>query len=236
MAKKSVKAAVRGDTGDDTITIRGTHIPTRREAIPHHKLSFFKENPRIYSLLREDNDEPTQLEIEEKLLEMEHVRELISDIRRHGGLIESPIVKGGTLEVIEGNSRLAAWRFLSKKAPKKWNKINCLVLPEDTPQALVSALLGQLHLKGKTKWPAYEQAGYLFRRHREDGVKVSDLALEVGITRQKVNTSINAYQFMVDSKDNRRERWSYYLEYVRCLRQPEKGPFRQLEKGPPFGG
>src|SRR5262249_48545141 len=53
-------------------------------------------------------------EIYEELLEQEHVRELKDDIKLNGGLIDPLIVKDNTFEVLEGNSRLAACRWLYK--------------------------------------------------------------------------------------------------------------------------
>ena len=50
--------------------------------------------------------EPDQEDIYSELLEQEHVRELKEDIRLNGGLIDPLIVRDGTLEVLEGNSRL----------------------------------------------------------------------------------------------------------------------------------
>ena len=88
----------------NTLLIRGTEIPVETRLIEHSKLRFFSENPRIYSIVRADGREPSQEEIQEQLLQLEHVRELVIDIRQNGGLTDPIIVRGESLEVLEGNS------------------------------------------------------------------------------------------------------------------------------------
>src|SRR6266704_984545 len=59
---------------------------------------------------------------------------------RHGGLIEPMVVLRDTLEVIEGNSRLAAYRILAEKDPVKWQKAKCHILPAKINASLISRL------------------------------------------------------------------------------------------------
>lgn len=99
----------------DTLLILGNEVPTTTQFLPQQKLKFFADNPRVYSIVRADGHEPTQDEIERQFGEFEHVRELREDIKRNGGLLEPLIVRGGTMEVLEGNSRLAAYRQLASK-------------------------------------------------------------------------------------------------------------------------
>src|SRR6266853_1220958 len=94
-------------------------------------------------------DIPDQETICRELQKLEHVRELQDDIVANGGLMDPLIVRDGDLVVLEGNSRLAAYRFLYKKDPVKWAKVRCTVLPKDIDEKLVFALLGQYHVKGK---------------------------------------------------------------------------------------
>jgi hypothetical protein len=89
-------------------------IPVKTGWLDQSRLKFFVDNPRIYSIVRADGREPEQAEIYAKLRELEHVRVLKEDIRENGGLIDPIIVKDGSLEVLEGNSRLAAYRWLAE--------------------------------------------------------------------------------------------------------------------------
>lgn len=209
---KSVRSA---EPSIDTLTIRGKTLPTERRFLEQQRLMYFVENPRVYSIVRESGREPTQEEIETKLQDMEYVRELIQDIKQNDGLTDDLVVRDVTYEVIEGNSRLAAIRFLARSNPAKWGSVKCLVLPQDTDDQLISSLLGQWHLKGKKEWPPYEQAGYLYRRHHQQGIDVDELAKEVGLKTGKVRHAVDAYDFMVKQGENQRDRWSYYDEYTR---------------------
>lgn len=201
---------------EETILIRGEEIPVLTTTLRQDTLRFFVENPRVFSVLRKDVDaEPSQDEIQAKLLDMDHVKELIHDIKRDGGLTDPIIVREGTLEVLEGNSRLAAYRHLVKFDPIKWGKIKVRLLPEDIDDKLILALLGQYHMKGKTAWPPFEKAGFLYRRHKNQDISVDQLAWEVGETRQKVAHMVSVYQFMLDNDQNEKSRWSYYDEYLK---------------------
>lgn len=203
----------------ETLTIRRKTIPVTTKILQQNTLQFFVDNPRVYSVLRKDGTgDPSQAEIEEKLLDMDHVKELIHDIKRDGGLTDPIIVRDGTLEVLEGNSRLAAYRHLAKFDPIKWGMIKVRLLPEDIDEKLVLALLGQYHLKGKTPWPPYEKAGFLYRRHKNHEISIDQLAIEIGETRLKVDQMVKVYQFMVDNDQDEKSRWSYYDEYLKSRR------------------
>ena len=211
----------------DVMPIQGVPVETRVGMVRHSELKFFLENPRIYSIVREEGRTPSQEDIEARLQEMEHVRALIQDIKKHGGLIDPLVVKSGSMEVVEGNSRLAAYRFLAQQNPTKWSRVKVRLLPADIDEKLIASLLGQWHLRGKKEWPPYEQAGYLFRRHVDQNISQTALAAEAGLSSARVAKIIEAYGLMVEQKDAKRDRWSYYDEFVKsrkiskvCERQP----------------
>ena len=61
-----------------------------------------------------------------KLLEEPSVRNLIPDVERNRGLIEPILIRKDTMEVIEGNSRLAVYRKLQlDKGEGEWELIPC---------------------------------------------------------------------------------------------------------------
>jgi hypothetical protein len=199
----------------ETLLIRGVEIPVETTTLPQASLRFFVENPRVYSILRIDGEEPSQADIESKLLEMDHVKALIQDIKRDGGLTDPVVVRSGKLEVIEGNSRLAAYRALAKVDPIKWGRMKVRLLPEDLDETLIFALLGQYHIKGKKDWAPFEQAGFLYRRSRTHDIDSAQLAQEIGLSKRKVEHLIAVYQFMLDHGEADTARWSYYDEYLK---------------------
>jgi hypothetical protein len=208
LSKKDVPAA-------STLTIRGVEVPVENRAIEHDRLRFFRDNPRIYSIVRAGGHEPSQAEIEEQLLQLDHVRLLIADIRTNGGLTDPLVVIDRSHEVVEGNSRLAAYRYLSRHDPIRWSKVKCIVLPADIEQALLFALLGQYHIKGKKDWAPFEQAGFMYRRFKEHNVDLKTLASEIGLSTRKVKHLIDTYEFMLVHKETAVDRWSYYDEYLK---------------------
>ena len=210
---------------NETLLIRGVEIPVQTVTMLQADLRFFVDNPRIYSILRMDGGKPSQDDIERKLRDMDHVKALIQDIKRDGGLTDPVIVRAGSLEVLEGNSRLAAYRVLYGIDPIRWAKIKCKLLPENIDERLIFALLGQYHIKGKKDWAPFEQAGFLYRRSVTHNIESGQLAREIGLSRRKVEHLIATYQFMLDHKESDTARWSYYDEYLksRIIRKARLG-------------
>ncbi|MBO06508.1 MAG: hypothetical protein CMI58_05700 [Parcubacteria group bacterium] len=208
------KAKIEKDR-KDTLRLQGKDIPIDRCYLPQTDLSFYPENPRIYSLVYSTGTEPSQDEIESKLIKLDHVRQLSQNISTNGGLTDPILVRGNDFVVLEGNSRLAAYRLLSKKDPVKWSEIQCILLPEDISESLVFALLGQYHIIGRKDWAPYEQAGYLYRTCNTHDISPETVAKDIGITKNKVKFLIEVYAFMVEHKDVDVQHWSYYEEYLK---------------------
>jgi len=203
-----------GNNGD-TITILGEEIQVRRLQLKHQDLCFYPDNPRVYSLLGIDNSLPAQDEIEKCLIQMDHVRQLVQSIKSNGGLIDPLIVRGKDNTVLEGNSRLAAYRLLSRSNPVKWAMVKCLLLPEDISDDRVFALLGEYHIIGRKDWAPFEQAGYLWRRFTRHNISPEQMQKEMGLSAPAIKQMIDVYQFMVDHREVDPQKWSYYEEYLK---------------------
>jgi hypothetical protein len=204
-----------------TLRIRNQDIPVRTAWIEQKKLQFYVDNPRIYSVVRAGGKLPDQTEIYEELLEQEHVRELKEDIRLNGGLIDPLIVKDGSLEVLEGNSRLAACRWLYHNDAANavlWGKVKCTLLPKDIAEPLIFALLGQYHIRGKKDWIPYEQAGFLYRRFHHHKQDIPTVANELGIKTGEAQHKVKVFEFMVKHNEVKRDRWSFYDEYIKSTK------------------
>jgi len=203
----------------DFITIRGKEIPVRAASVKQSSLRFYTENPRIYSTVWKDPEsEPTQQEILDALSKMEHVREvLVPSIKQNGGLIEPILIRGSV--VLEGNSRLAAYRLLSQGPDaKKWEYIRARVLPDSLSESQVFTLLGEYHIVGKKDWQPYEQAGYLYRRFTGHKVSEKELQTEVGLSPGRIRHLIQTYEFMQKHDPGNASRWSYYDELLKGTR------------------
>lgn len=199
------------------LTIGKTEYDVEEKELDQSELRFYEDNPRVYSILRSDGGTPTQEEIEIKLKSMDHVKQLRLSIEQNGGLIDPLIVvnRQNDYIVLEGNSRLAAYRMLSEKAPFKWCKVRCMVLPDSITDKDIFTLLGQYHLVGRKDWSKFEQAAYVYRQKQVSGLDNDILAKNVGLTTGTVNSYITTYTFMMNHNDLTPDRWSYYEEYLK---------------------
>jgi hypothetical protein len=200
---------------ENIITIGKKDYSFREEDILQNMLKFYPENPRIYSSLVIDGAIPEQEEIEDQLINMEHVKTLRLSIEANGGLIDSLIVRDGDFVVLEGNSRLAAYRMLVKKDPIKWGKVKCKVLPKEITDEAIFNLLGQYHIVGRQDWSPFEQAGYLWRRIHNNDVLPDKLAQEMGLSPSRTKKMVEVYDFMKEHNNVDPQKWSYYEEYLK---------------------
>jgi hypothetical protein len=205
------------DDPNQYVVVANKKILAPEMELPQSQLKFYIENPRVYSRVRSDGVEPSQEEIEEMLRGMEHVKQLAMQIRDNGGLLEPIIVLAGSLVVLEGNSRLAAYRILSDKQPLKWAKIRARVLPADTSGDDIFAMLGIFHISGKkTDWSPFEQAGYLWRCHVQQDKSIEVLAGALGLGQKAVTHLIDVYKFMREKGETTVDRWSFFDEYLKA--------------------
>ncbi len=191
-----------------------TIVFTERE-LKVDDLEFWPENPRVYSALRLklSGEEPTQKDIEEVMTSLENVKRLRSSIKAFGGLTHPLFVRRGV--VIEGNSRLAAYRLLCRVDKITWAKVRCNVLPDDMSDDLVFALIGSIHIDGVTEWTPFEQAGYLFRHQQKSKKPIEAIAKDCGLTPAKAKLYVKVYETMLANEDTDQSKWSYYFEMLK---------------------
>lgn len=215
----------------NTITLLGQEIPVRSCKLPQADLKFYPENPRIYSIVHGSTEALSQKEIENRLKKLDHVVKLVQSIKSHKGLINPLIVRDGDNVVLEGNSRLAAYRILAHIDAIQWGQVKCTILPADIQDDLVFALLGQYHIIGQKDWQPFEQAGYLWRRCNKHGIAVDKIGKEMGVAVKTINHLVGIYQFMVDHHEESPDRWSYYAEYLKPRKvQKQREEHPQLDK------
>ena len=201
-----------------TITINQKDIELTEVLLNQYDLLFYKDNPRVYSALRDNGcDDPTQQEIEDLMRKMEHVKELKTQIEQHGGLIE-PLVgikQDKEFIVLEGNSRLAAYRILAEDNPDKWSKVRVNLLPEDTDTVDIFSIIGTLHLSSKKDWSVFEKAAYVYRQQQlEPDCPIATLAKRANLSVPTVSKYLKVYKFMRNSGDTVQSHWNSYEQYI----------------------
>ena len=206
-----------------SITILGKKVQVSSAVLPVDELLFLEDNPRVYAVTHGSVDgfddlteEEQQQLIFEKLSDEPSVKKLIPEIQRHGGLIEPILIRYDTKQVIEGNSRLAAYRLLQcqdSAGQGTWDEIPCHMVSQlsDEQQA---ALLNQIHVKGKTNWSAYEKANFAFVRYKR-GWTYQAIADLFGESLGTIRTRVSVVRLMQKSEDDDQRRFSYYDVLVR---------------------
>ena len=203
------------------ITILGEKITVSEDYIDIHDLKFLKDNPRVYASTHdvanfEDKTKEEQQDIIFKqLLKQPSVKNLKPDIKRHGGLMEWILVRHDTMEVIEGNSRLAVYRQLHEIDSENdaWSHIPCNIVSSLTDKQQ-AAFLNQIHVKGKTQWSAFEKANFAYVR-KERGMPFKEIAELFGESEATIRIRIKSIEMMKDNKDSELDHFSYYDVLVR---------------------
>jgi len=205
------------------IVVNGQKIQTTTEEIDIFKLKYWKENPRVNAIIKQKYRDTNISDkyIEKELWEKDSVKDLFKDIEKHGGLIDEILVKNNI--VLEGNSRLCAYRRLYKKAKQKndedemlkWSYIRAKIIPSETSNEVVFSILGTWHIKGKTKWDTYEKAAYLKRMNTVYGYTFKKIADSISQTEKFVKEHIKAHDLMVENNVYTLEKFSYFYELVK---------------------
>lgn len=197
-----------------TIMIGKTPVVVTDTELNQQDLEYFAENPRVFTALQSSGEDiPSQATIERIMQRLDSVKKLKVSIESNGGLMNPIIVRKNV--VLEGNSRLAAYRLLASKDPIKWSKIRCAILPDDISDELVFNLLGTYHIIGQTPWSPFEQAGYLYRTKQKSRKNIKAIAKELGMKQSDAELYIRVYQTMLDANEVSATKWSYYFELLK---------------------
>ena len=213
---------IMGDASQ-TMKILGEDVRTRFDRLSIYELKFLPENPRVYACtsglpdFEVMTEEEQQDEIFKNLQKEPSVKNLQPDIERHGGLLESILVRHDTKHVIEGNSRLAVYRILDKKSHgEEWKYIPCQVVSK-LSEVQQAALLNQIHVKGKTTWSAYEKANFSYVRHRA-GWSVEEIAELFNEGIPTIRGRIDTIKLMESNGDTKQAHFSFYEVWVKSTK------------------
>lgn len=205
------------------LKIGNVDVPVEDVEMNQVELQFYQDNPRVHNAMHSsENDNPTQEELEKKMCSLDSVKKLKVNIDAMGGLLNPIVILKNV--VLEGNSRLAAYRLLAKESKEKWTKIKCTKLPDDIPEELILAYLGSVHLVGQTPWTPFEKASYIYRVKEKSRRPVKAMANDMGLDANDAELYVEVYKTMRDADDLKPTKWSYYYELLknRTLRKVNK--------------
>lgn len=181
----------------ESITVLGREITYEIKDVDIYSLEYYKENPRInYIVSKHPPEKVTQEFIEQELLKLDSVKERIKDLEENKGLLDEIYVLGN--KVVEGNTRLCAFRRLHKKYPDdpRWKVIKARILQDDVTEDELFYILSTFHIKGKTEWDAYEKAAYIHKMIRTLNKNPEDIAKQLGKQRKTIEAMLKAYEAM----------------------------------------
>lgn len=185
-------------------------------------LAFDVENPRYSSAVLTPT--ATDSNVIEELVQKADLRELVESIASNGYIDIEPLIvmeekARGVYLVLEGNRRLAAIRLL--KDPKLAERCG-IPLPPMTPEAESTLLevtvyavadridarefIGFKHINGPHRWDALAKgrfAAQWYRRDRDQGVTVKDIARQLGDRHDTVKRLVNGI-FLLDQAREKR--------------------------------
>jgi len=220
----------------DAMKILGESILRGSDYLNIHELQFLADNPRVYACTHGEANfdkktpEEQQQIIYEKLLKEPSVKNLIPEIKRHGGLMEHILVRMDTMQVIEGNSRLAVYRKLHESNEMgDWELIPCDTVSRLSDEQQ-TAYLNQIHVKGKTQWLPYEKANFAYVR-KQFGWSVGKIAKVFGESERTIYSRINVIEMMKKHHDIVRSHYSFYEVLARTpeiKERIEQGELKRL--------
>lgn len=179
------------------ITVLGREISYEIKDVDIYTLEYYPENPRInYIISRTHPEKITQEFIGVELFKLCSTKDRIRDLEENKGLLDEIYVLGN--KVVEGNTRLCAYRYLQKKhsADPRWKFIKARILQDDVTDEELFYILGTFHIKGKTEWDAYEKAAYIYKMIKVLKKNPDDVAKQLGLHRKTVESKLHAYEAM----------------------------------------
>ena len=187
-------------------------------------LTFDLKNPRLPEFGLTDN--ATEADVIKVLWEAMDVEELVMSIAASGFFPHEPLIvaeEGGKSIVIEGNRRLAAVKVLLNPKIAEDLKADIPTLTKRARSALqelptVSGTrenawryLGFKHVNGPAKWSSYAKSRYIADVHRNFGVKLEDIAKQIGDTHRTVQRLFRGLMVIEQAEQlkvfNRDDRW-----------------------------
>jgi len=174
------------------LKIGNVDVPVEDVEMNQVELLFYPDNPRVHNAVHSSNiEDPSQEELEKEMRSRDNVKKLKVNIEAMGGLL-NPIVICKNV-VLEGNSRLAAYRMLAESDKVKWSKIKCTRLPDDIKEDLILTYLGSVHLVGQTPWSAFEKASYIYRMKEKSRRPVKAMADDMGLDAKEAELFVEVH-------------------------------------------
>ncbi len=185
-------------TNSDFIIVQGRQIPYIRAMVGVDQLELDPRNPRIQFLVGQKAGMVNETELDELLWAKDAVKALAQSIYQNGGVYEPLIVQknGQKMRVREGNSRAVASRHLSEQYPNdaRFMTVPAMVFDINLTEEDLAVLLADMHVAGKIRWDAYEQAKHVHDLFHIYGKTYDWLSNHLRLSKGKIKELLGAYQ------------------------------------------
>src|SRR5713101_4178589 len=176
----------------DYLTIQGKNIPYSRTSVPTEECELDPSNPRIQFLIGQRAGSVSENELDELIWEKDPVKALAQSILQNGGVYEPIIVQrngnGDKYLVREGNCRTVASRHLLEQHPgdARFMTMPGMVFDVDLTEEDLAVLLADMHVAGKIRWDAYEQAKHVHDLYQLYGKTFEWLSDHLRLSKSKI--------------------------------------------------
>lgn len=186
----------------DHIRIQDRNIPFERTRVSIDDLTLDPSNPRIQYLIGRQPEPVTQERLDELLWNKDQVKALGQAIKQNGGVYDPIIVQkvDGRYLVREGNSRTVATRHIAAQHPddSRFQTVPAMVFDETLTDDDIAVLLADMHVTGKIRWDAYEQAKHVATLYNVHGKTYEWLATHLRLSKSKITQYLKAYKWTTD--------------------------------------
>jgi hypothetical protein len=209
---------------NDTIRIQNRDVPVERTRLAVNQLILDPKNPRIQYLIGRLPGEVSEQDLDDLLWSKDQVKALAQQIKQNGGVYDPLIVQklDGRFVVREGNSRTVATRHLAEthSGDYRFTTVPVVLFNEEATEDDVAVLLADMHVTGKIRWDAYEQAKHVWMLHNEYGKPYEWLATHLRMSKSKITQQLKAYkwttEYLRDNGDPRNlEKFNFFNELAR---------------------
>lgn len=186
----------------DHIRIQDRDIPFERTRLAIDDLTLDPENPRIQYLIGRQPEPITQDRLDELLWAKDQVKALGQAIKQNGGVYDPIIVQklDGRYLVREGNSRTVATRHIAAQHPadSRFKTVPAMVFDQTLTDDDIAVLLADMHVTGKIRWDAYEQAKHVSTLYNVHGKTYDWLATHLRLSKSRITQYLRAYKWTTD--------------------------------------
>jgi len=204
--------------------LQGKQIPYERSTISVAQSELDPKNPRTQYLIGQHAGSATETELEEMLWQKDSVKALANSIFQNGGVYDPVIVQrhDGKYLVREGNSRTVACRRLLVTHPEdeRFMNLPALIFDIELTEEDLAVMLADMHVAGKIRWDAYEQAKHVHDLHHVYGKTYDWLGNHLRLGKSKINELLLAYtatsEFLAIHPDpNNVRKFSFFQELMK---------------------